>query len=147
VVAGDDERSRRRHGAFCAAATDWGLREVRSVVVPAPTTLRSGRSALGELMRGRKGVDAVFCSSDLLALGVITEAQSRSIDVPGDLAVMGFGDLEFAADTNPALTTVRIDAAAIGREAARFIVERAEGRAVAQRIVDVGFSIVDRKSV
>jgi len=98
-------------------------------------------------LRARKAVDAVFCSSDLLALGVITEAQARSIDVPGELAVMGFGDLEFAADTNPALTTVRIDAAAIGREAARFIVERAEGRAVSQRIVDVGFSIVDRQSV
>jgi LacI family gluconate utilization system Gnt-I transcriptional repressor len=147
VVAGDDERSRRRHGAFCTAAAEWGLREVRTVVVPAPTTLRSGRSALAELLRARKAVDAVFCSSDLLALGVITEAQARSIDVPGELAVMGFGDLEFAADTNPALTTVRIDAAAIGREAARFIVERAEGRAVSQRIVDVGFSIVDRQSV
>ena len=92
------------------------------------------------------GIDAVFCSSDLLALGVITEAQSRSIGVPGDLAVVGFGDLEFAADTNPALTTVHIDAAAIGREAARFIVDRAEGRPVEPRIVDVGFSIVDRQS-
>jgi len=146
VVAGDDERSRRRHGAFSAAVRELGLRDVRTVVVPAPTTLRSGRSALAELLGTRKGVDAVFCSSDLLALGVITEAQSRSIGVPGDLAVVGFGDLEFAADTNPALTTVRIDAAAIGREAARFIVERAEGRLVDPRIVDVGFSIADRQS-
>jgi LacI family gluconate utilization system Gnt-I transcriptional repressor len=146
VVAGDDERSRRRHGAFCAAAAGWGLREVRTVIVPAPTTLRSGRSALAELLRPRRGVDAVFCSSDLLALGVITEAQARSIDVPRELAVIGFGDLEFAADTNPALTTVRIDAASIGREAARFIVERAQGRRVDRPIVDVGFSIVDRES-
>ena len=58
----------------------------------------------------------------------MTEAQARGIAVPEQLAVVGFGDLEFAADLHPALTTVRIDGAAIGRQAARFIVERAEGR-------------------
>jgi LacI family transcriptional regulator, gluconate utilization system Gnt-I transcriptional repressor len=92
------------------------------------------------------GVDAVFCSSDLLALGVLTEAQARGIGIPDRLAVVGFGDLEFAADLHPALTTVRINGAAIGRQAAHFIVERAEGRAVEPRVVDIGFSIVERGS-
>jgi LacI family gluconate utilization system Gnt-I transcriptional repressor len=89
----------------------------------------------------------VFCSSDLLALGVMTEAQARGIAVPTQLGVMGFGDLDFAADLNPALTTVRIDGASIGRQAARFIVDRAEGREVGQRVVDIGFSIASRDSV
>ena len=88
----------------------------------------------------------MFCSSDLLALGVMTEAQARGIAVPAQLAVVGFGDLEFAADLHPALTTVRIDGTAIGRQAARFIVDRAEGRQVGPRVVDIGFSIVDRDS-
>ncbi|KWT75978.1 MULTISPECIES: LacI family DNA-binding transcriptional regulator [unclassified Variovorax] len=144
VVAGDDERSRRRHQAFCDAARDAGLPEVPLIYVPAPTTLGSGRRALAELIASSPGIDAVFCSSDLLALGVMTEAQARGIPVPQRLAVVGFGDLEFAADLHPALTTVRIDSAAIGRQAARFIVDRAEGREVAERVVDIGFSIVDR---
>jgi LacI family gluconate utilization system Gnt-I transcriptional repressor len=147
VVAGDDERSKRRHDAFCAAARGLGLPAVPVIVVPAPTTLRSGRNALGELLRHEAGIDAVFCSSDLLALGAITEAQARGIAVPGQLGIVGFGDLDFAADLNPALTTVRIDGASIGRQAARFIVDRAEGRTVAPRVVDIGFSIVDRDSV
>ena len=146
VVAGDDERSRRRHQAFCDAARAAGLPEVPLIYVPAPTTLGSGRRALAELLAGTPGIDAVFCSSDLLALGVMTEAQARGIAVPQQLAVVGFGDLEFAADLHPALSTVRIDSAAIGRQAARFIVERAEGREVAERVVDIGFSIVDRAS-
>ena len=54
--------------------------------------------------------------------------------------------LAFAGDTHPALTTVRIDGNAIGRQAARFIVERAEGRAVTERVIDLGFSIVKRDS-
>jgi LacI family gluconate utilization system Gnt-I transcriptional repressor len=62
------------------------------------------------------------------------------------LAVVGFGDMEFAADLDPALTTVRIDGAAIGRTAAGFIVDRAAGRQVAQPIVDIGFSVVERDS-
>jgi LacI family gluconate utilization system Gnt-I transcriptional repressor len=146
VVAGDDERSRRRHQAFQEAARAAGLREVPMVHVPAPTTLKSGRRALAELLVAAPDIDALFCSSDLLALGVMTEAQSRGIPVPHRLAVVGFGDLEFAADLHPALTTVRIDGTAIGRQAARFIVERAEGREVAERVVDIGFSIVERES-
>jgi LacI family gluconate utilization system Gnt-I transcriptional repressor len=146
VVAGDDERSRRRHQAFCDAARAAGLPEVPLIYVPAPTTLGSGRRALAELLAGTPGIDAVFCSSDLLALGVMIEAQARGVAVPQQLAVVGFGDLEFAADLHPALSTVRIDSAAIGRHAARFIVERAEGREVAERVVDIGFSIVERES-
>ncbi len=146
VVAGDDERSHRRHDAFRAAARELGLASPEGVVVPAPTTLRSGRAALADLLQRPGGVDAVFCSSDLLALGVLTEAHARGLGVPAQLAVVGFGDNEFAADLDPALTTVHIDSAAIGRQAARFIVDRAEGRAVADRIIDIGFSIQDRAS-
>lgn len=146
VVAGDDERARRRHGAFSDTARALGLPDVPIKRVPAPTTLKSGRAALSELLGEHPTIDAVFCSSDLLALGVMIEAQSRGISVPGQLSVVGFGDLEFAADLQPALTTVRIDGAAIGRQAAQFIVDRAEGRQVDQRVVDIGFSIAERQS-
>jgi len=88
----------------------------------------------------------VFCSSDLLALGVLTEAGARGIAVPGRLAVVGFGDLAFAGDAHPALSTVRIDGTGIGRQAARFIVDRAEGRPVADKVVDLGFQIIERAS-
>jgi LacI family gluconate utilization system Gnt-I transcriptional repressor len=144
AVSGDDERAQRRLQAYREAARGLGLAEVLEVVVPAPTTLRSGRDALAHLVAD--GADAVFCSSDQLALGVMTEAQALGIEIPRQLSVVGFGDLEIAADLHPALTTVRINGTDIGRQAARFIVERAEGRAVDQRIIDIGFSIVDRQS-
>lgn len=145
-VSGDDERAQRRRGAFEARAVELSLARPAGVAVPAPTTLRSGRAALAQLLEQDATVDAVFCSSDLLALGVLTEAQARGLSVPGQLAVVGFGDLDFAADLHPALTTVRINGQAIGRQAAQFIVERAEGRTVETRVVDIGFSIVSRAS-
>jgi len=146
VISGSDERALRRQVAFQAKARALGLGEARVVVVPAPTTLRTGRAALVELMQGGPKPDAVFCSSDLLALGVMTQAQAAGMAVPKRLAIVGFGDLEFAADLEPALTTVRIDGEAIGRQAAQFIVDRAEGRTTGQRVVDIGFSILERQS-
>ena len=150
IVSGDDERAHRRLQAFVAQARQHGAAglsgEVPTVIVPAPTTLRSGRRALAELLARDDRIDAVACSSDLLALGVMTEAQSRGLAVPQALAVIGFGDLEFAADLHPALSSVRINGAEIGHQAARFIVDRAEGRAVSTRIVDIGFNIVARES-
>jgi LacI family gluconate utilization system Gnt-I transcriptional repressor len=146
VVAGDDERAARRGQAFVAAALALGLREPRIVTVPAPTTLRSGRQALATLVRDASDTDAVFCSSDQLALGVLTEARVRGWAVPGRLAVIGFGDQEFSADLEPALSSVRIRGDAIGRQAAQFIVDRVEGRAVPERVIDIGFSIIERQS-
>lgn len=146
VVSGDDERAQRRLAAFRDEARARGLAEPQVVMVPAPTTLKSGREALARLLGGATPVDAVFCSSDLLALGVLTEAQARSLALPRDLALVGFGDLDFAADLHPALSTVQINGAAIGRQAARFILDRCEGRPVAPRVVDIGFSIVERES-
>ena len=146
VVGGDDERAVRRTEAFRSAARSLGLAEVRVVTVPAPTTLRSGREALARLLREGGDIDAVFCSSDLLALGVLTEARVRSLGVPQQLSVIGFGDLQFAADLAPALSTVHIKGDAIGRQAAQFIVDRVEGREVSQRVIDIGFSIVERES-
>jgi LacI family gluconate utilization system Gnt-I transcriptional repressor len=146
VVAGDDERAKRRLAAFSATAQALNLPPVQAVMVPAPTTLKSGRDALQRVLAAAPTVDAVFCSSDLLALGVLTQARVQRVDVPGRLAVVGFGDLEFANDLAPSLTTVHIKGAAIGRQAAQFIVDRAEGRAVENRVVDIGFSIVERQS-
>lgn len=151
AISGDDERAVRRHRAFSETAVKLGLcrpgeRDVPSSVVPAPTTLGSGRAALAGLLANHPDIDAVFCSSDLLALGVLTEAQAKGILVPGHIAVVGFGDLSFAKDLHPALTTVRIDGTAIGRTAAQFIIDRAEGRPVESAIHDVGFTIVERAS-
>jgi LacI family gluconate utilization system Gnt-I transcriptional repressor len=146
VVAGDDERAKRRLAAFQAEAQALGLPEVRAVLVPAPTTLKSGRAALGQLLSADATLDAVFCSSDLLALGVMTEARARGVLIPQHLAVIGFGDLDFAGDLVPALSTVHIKGDAIGRQAALFIVDRAEGRAVPDRVIDIGFEIIERQS-
>jgi LacI family gluconate utilization system Gnt-I transcriptional repressor len=146
IVRAEDERADRRTLAFQDVLSHHGLATAWEVNVGASRSLKSGREAMARIMRERPQVEAVFCSSDLLALGVMTEARARQISVPNDVAVMGFGDVPFVADMVPALTTVRINGGLIGTQAARFLIDRAEGRPVEPRIVDVGFSIVERES-
>jgi LacI family gluconate utilization system Gnt-I transcriptional repressor len=74
------------------------------------------------------------------------QAQSMGLAVPKRLGIVGFGDLTLLAGVAPALTTVRIDASRMGRLAATCIIDRAEGREVANRIVDVGFTLVERET-
>ncbi len=144
LVTAEDERAARRAAAFAEAAEQAGLPPVHVVNVGAQRSLRSGRDALARLVDECPEADAVFCSSDLLAVGVATEARARQIAVPGRLAIMGFGDVPFVADMLPALSTVQINGAHIGRLAAQYLMDRAEGREVDPAVVQVDFSIVER---
>jgi LacI family gluconate utilization system Gnt-I transcriptional repressor len=146
LVRAEDERAGRRATAFINEVAQRGLGEVFVVNVGASRSIKSGREAMLRILAEAPEVDAVFCSSDLLALGVMTEARVQGIAVPERIAIMGFGDMPFVADMVPALTTVRINGGDIGQKAARFLMDRAEGRTVEPRIVDVGFSIVVRDS-
>ncbi|MDB5907612.1 MAG: LacI family DNA-binding transcriptional regulator [Massilia sp.] len=151
TISANDERATRRNKSFSDAAVRLGMVEegaiaVPSWIVPAPTSVGSGRLGLRELLARHPEVDALFCSSDMLALGVLTEAQAQGIAIPDRLAVVGLGDLSFSRDLHPALTSVRIDGTTIGSTAARFIVDRTEGRDIGTGVVDIGFSIIERIS-
>jgi LacI family gluconate utilization system Gnt-I transcriptional repressor len=146
VVRAEDERAGRRASAFVTKVEQSGCRAVDVINVGSSRSLKSGREALVQILERAPDVDAIFCSSDLLAMGILTEARTKGISIPGQVAVMGFGDVPFLADMSPALSTVRINGADIGKRAAQFLIDRAEGREVPKRIVDVGFSIVERET-
>jgi LacI family gluconate utilization system Gnt-I transcriptional repressor len=142
IATGDDHRALLRREGFLSAVGQ----DVPTAVVPAPSNMALGRQALSELLRQDRSLEAIFCSSDQLAQGVIVEAQARGLRIPDDLAVCGFGDADFAAHMAPSLTTVHVDGAAIGSIAARLILARCNGQAADPSIVDIGFRIEERRS-
>lgn len=146
IITGDDARARARAEAFITRSKALGATSAQCFFTSAPSTLGAGRKGLAHLVRTAPGLSGVFCSSDSLALGASIEAQHQGIAVPGQLAIIGMGDQSFAQDAQPALTTVRLDGTRIGELAAELMMARAEGRPVAQRVVDVGFDIVVRSS-
>lgn len=143
VISADDARAEVRRTGFLSVLAKNRFDDVQTVHVPAPSNFRLGREGLARLLERGSLPRAVFCSSDTLAHGVLIEAQARGLSVPGDLAIVGFADLDFAAHTFPPLSTVRIDRPAIGRRAAEALLGRIEGRHV-ERIVDIGFHVMER---
>ncbi|MCD2513270.1 LacI family DNA-binding transcriptional regulator [Comamonas endophytica] len=143
IATGSDHRASLRREGFLATL---GRSDVPTAVVPSPSSIALGRRALAELLEREPGLQAVSCSSDMLAHGVLVEAQARGLRVPGDLAVVGFGDAEFSAHVLPSITSVHVDGPEIGRMAARLIIARCNGEAVAQPVVDMGFRLIERES-
>jgi len=142
IATGDDHRALMRRDGFLSAIG----RELPTAYVHAPSSLAAGRQALVELLAQDPGLEAVYCSSDQLAQGVITEAQVRGLRVPGDLVVCGFGNAAFAEHMSPSLSTVHVDGAEIGRIAAQLVMDRCQGIDVAQPVIDVGFRIIERQT-
>jgi LacI family transcriptional regulator, galactose operon repressor len=79
---------------------------------------------------------AVFAASDLMALGVIQAARELRLRVPGDLAVVGFDDIQLAELVDPPLTTIRQDKRGLGSAAGEAVVALIEsGEAPPPRLV------------
>lgn len=66
---------------------------------------------------------AVFCANDLLALGVLQEMTLHGLAVPGDVAIVGYDDIQYAAGAAVPLSSVRQPRVELGRTAARLLFE------------------------
>lgn len=147
ILAVNDPRGARRNQGLQAELARHGVTVTGVQLMPLPTTLQLGREGLAQLLAQAPQLDAVVCSSDTLAHGVLTEALSRGLKVPEQLAVIGFGDLNFAAHTFPPLSTIRVDGRNIGRLAAQALLGRLGGAGAAQpQVIDTGFELMHRGS-
>jgi LacI family transcriptional regulator, gluconate utilization system Gnt-I transcriptional repressor len=148
VVSADDPRGLRRSRSVIGELDRLGVRDVPIEILPAPATPQSGRDGFARMLE-RGLPDVIVCSTDTLAQGILAEAGRRGMNVPRDVAVMGFGDLSTAAHVHPALSTVRVEGAAIGKLAAESLLARLADKpvvAAAPLRIDAGFTIVDRES-
>ena len=146
-ICANDERAQRRADAFATAFERGRGVKVEMLTLAGQASLGAGRSQLAALLdHPSASVDVVFCSSDLIAQGVMIEAQERGLRVPHDIAVIGFGDQDFAQHLSPALTTVRVDRKEMGMIAAREVLTRMKASLSDNKIVDLGFEIVSRRS-
>jgi LacI family transcriptional regulator len=74
-------------------------------------------------MRASERPTAVFCANDLLALGVLQEMTRRGLRVPGQVAIVGYDDIEYAAASAVPLSSVAQPREQLGRSAAELLVE------------------------
>jgi LacI family gluconate utilization system Gnt-I transcriptional repressor len=146
ALSATDHRAQLRQEAFLKTLEEKGVTGVAISTVPVPTSFLAGRVGMANLLDSGFIDGAVFCSSDTLAQGALTEIQSRGLAIPDQIAMVGFGDQPFAAHTVPSLTTIKFDRALIGREAAGALLSRINNEPILQKIIDVGFQLIERQT-
>lgn len=109
----------QRHRGYCAALAAQGIDIDPALQVTVSFLPEAGQQALDALDRRNVGYDAVFASSDLLAMTAINTLRARGRRVPEDVAVVGYDDIELARHFHPPLTTVRQPIEEAGRALVR----------------------------
>ena len=102
------ERINKRFQGYCAALEAAGLTFDPSIVIETEIDLSNGANAFQELLARPDPPTAIFAAADYLALGTLRAAHEMGLNVPNDISIAGFGDIEVAAYANPPLTTVRV---------------------------------------
>lgn len=144
-IHGNDRLQQRRTG-YHAALGELGFENHADLEVEVPITAQGGAQALITLTDRHHDIDAIFFSSDTLAVGAVQECHRRGWAIPGRIAIAGYGDMDLASQLFPPLTTVRVDRYEMGRRAARQLLDRLGGNLKLPTITSLGFEIVDRDS-
>lgn len=117
----------QRTAGYEAALHEAGLEPLPDLTLPSAHYGRAdGYAAASALLERRPLPDAIFCYSDLLAMGAMRAIFDAGLSVPDDIAVIGIDDIEEGAFARPSLSTVSLDTPFIAREAVGRIVARIE---------------------
>ena len=106
------------------ALLDAGVSLEQNMVVPGNFEYEGGQIAIHKLLESSSPPTAVLAANDEMAIGAIDAAQSRSLRVPEDLAVIGFDDIQMSALTRPSLTTVHQPMRLLGEAAVTLLFDR-----------------------
>jgi LacI family transcriptional regulator len=116
----------RRRGAR-RAVRNAGLnpdQAILEITVPM-LNAKEGEACVDKLLDTSIKPTAVFCANDLLALGVMRGLHQQGITIPGDFALVGYDDVEFASMLSTPLTSVRQPKYQLGRTAAELLLDEA----------------------
>jgi LacI family transcriptional regulator len=109
-----------------------GLPEESLIIVDTPALAVSGGRTAGQRVIGmpaRRRPTAAFCANDLVALGFLQRMTQQGVSVPGQISIVGYDDIEFAAGAAVPLTSVGQPRRALGRAACELLMEESRARA------------------
>ena len=115
--------SARRDGMM-AERTRLGLPARSELIVRGDFSLESGHAAAERILGMEDRPTAVFCAADMVAFGLMARLQAAGLNVPRDISVVGFDDIEMSEYYVPALTTIRQNRQHLGRRAAELLIDR-----------------------
>ena len=127
-LAGPEERitAQRRVQGYQQALRQDGIDFLPQWLRVAPPSISGGYVAGLDMLR-KTQPEAIFCYNDLMAIGVYVVARELGIEIPDDLAIVGFDDIVIASTLEPPLTTVRIAQGELGQLAGKATLDLLQG--------------------
>ncbi|RLM26668.1 DNA-binding transcriptional regulator CytR [Brenneria alni] len=122
--------SQYRLQGYIQALRRCGIIIDNQYIIRGDFSYQTGVNGLIALMKHPQPPSAIFCHNDIIALGVLSQAKKMRLDIPRDISVVGFDDIEHAQYCSPPLTTVAQPRYQIGREAMLLLLEQLHGHTV-----------------
>ncbi|HVY37259.1 MAG TPA: SpoIIE family protein phosphatase [Polyangia bacterium] len=126
-----NDEAERRYALYRTVLDEEGLAVDPALICDGTFEKPAGEAAVARLVDERRvAFDALVAANDYMALGALEALEARGLDVPGDVAVVGFDDIEDARFSSPPLTTVRQPLYQQGEAALDRVLAQLEGRPV-----------------
>jgi LacI family transcriptional regulator len=141
----NNDRASARIAGFRRAMAEHGIKTPPQWHVEVPYTLDDAREAARYLLGLKDRPTAVVCGNDVIAYGVLLEAERSGFSVPDDLSVVGFDDLDWSRHLRPSLTTIHVPTGDTWQRAGEYLVRHLAGE---QTIMhhEVDYSLIVRES-
>lgn len=127
VIAGrmeNNDRARDRVLGIRDAIEARKLRLAPGNIIERSYSVKQGRDAMRQLLQLDELPTAILCGNDILAIGAVAECQSSGIRIPEEISIAGFDDLDLSSQIKPALTTIHVPSAEMGKNAAEYLVTK-----------------------
>ena len=140
--------AQQRLSGYTQALEEAGIPVEQVLFPPVRNYFRpDGAAAMRRLLKLPDRPEAVFCFNDLMALGAMRAVHEAGLAVPGDIALVGFDDVEEAEYAIPSLTTIAPDKTKIAEAAVDTLLYRInQGYGEPCRLIQPGFRLVVRES-
>ena len=123
----DMKESVDRFDGYKKAMDEAGLKVYDDYVSIGDYSYKEGFSTIKRWLGQGMDISAVLCMSDTLAMGALQALHKERVQVPEEIAVVGFDDLPFAQYTIPSLTTIQQPIYQKGKQAGRLLIDKIEG--------------------
>lgn len=145
-VKNDLISARKREEGYRAALMDHGIRYDAGLIEYGDYSFKSGIRAGNTIIYMKERPTAVFAISDIMAIGAIKAVREAGLQVPNDIAVMGFDNISFSSMCSPTLSTISQPRYDIGSIAMKLLVKQLENGLAARETIFLEHELIIRES-
>ncbi|MDX1283475.1 MAG: LacI family DNA-binding transcriptional regulator [Draconibacterium sp.] len=120
----------KRQDGYCKALKEAELEIDESLIRNNNLTRVDGTRAIKHLLKNKNRPDAIFCANDTTALSTIIHIQSIGLNVPNDIAIVGFSNEPFSEVVTPSISTIKQPGFLMGQKAAKLIIQQINSKKI-----------------